>query len=102
MMELIVLGQIPGTGWQIGFTTILLILVAAWLVIRTLRSVYRYHKFKSHFGQVAARYLLFMNKKPAKKRRNVTKVARKSTSKRKSTKSKKPMQARQRLAKAHA
>jgi hypothetical protein len=101
MLEFIVLGQIPGTGWQIGFTTILLVLVVAWLVIRVLRSYYRYHKFKSHLGQAAARYLLFMNKKPAKKRISA-KVARKSSSKRTSSKSKKALHARQRLTKAHA
>lgn len=99
MMELIVLGQIPGTGWQISFTTILLIWFAAWLAIRALRSFYRYHKFKTHLGQVAARYLLFMDKKTVKKR-TTSRLPRKASSK---GKSKKPLRAtRQRLAKAHS
>ncbi len=67
MLEFIVLGKVPGTNWQISFTTILLFWILVMLALKALRSYYRYHKFKSNLGQQLARYLL-MSKKTTRKR----------------------------------
>lgn len=67
MLELIVLGQIPGTGWQLNFIGMILLGLLGVLVARSLRSYHSYHKFANGFGQ-AAKYFALIDKKTTKKR----------------------------------
>jgi hypothetical protein len=67
MLELIVLGEIPGTGWQLNFVGMVIFAMLGVIIIRSLRSYHRFHKFTNGFGQVAT-YFVLMNKKTSKKR----------------------------------
>jgi hypothetical protein len=65
MLELIVLGQIPGTGWQLSFAGMILFGILGMMLTKSLRSYYQFHKFANGFGQ-AARYFALTSKKQAK------------------------------------
>ncbi len=61
MLEIIVLGQVPGTDWRISFSVFLVLMLVGILASKAAVEYYTLHKFLDGRGQTAF-YLLTLPK----------------------------------------
>ena len=58
MLELIVLGQVPGTAWQLDFATTCYIALGSLLIYKFCTMIYRYRQLAVRLPQLTYHVLL--------------------------------------------